>query len=41
MTEMQKWRFRQHWNKWNVAYITVAFLVLSMVLIGLEAEGII
>ena len=41
MTEMQKWKFRQHWNKWNVAYVTVAFLVLSMVLIGLEAEGII
>ena len=32
MTEVQKW---------NVAYITVAFLVLSIVLIGLEAEGII
>ena len=41
MTEMQKWKFRQHWKKWNVAYVTVAFLVLSMVLIGLEAEGII
>ena len=41
MTEMQKWKFRQHWDKWNIAYVTVAFLVLSMVLIGLEAEGII
>ena len=41
MTEMQKWKFRQHWEKWNVAYVTVGFLVLSIVLIGLEAEGII
>ena len=41
MTEMQKWRFRKHWNKRNLAYVTVAFLVLSMVLIRLEAEGII
>ncbi len=41
MTEVQKWKCRQHWEKWNVAYVTVGFLVLSIVLIGLEAEGII
>tara|TARA_B100001029_G_C14948459_1_gene387337 strand:+ start:203 stop:328 length:126 start_codon:yes stop_codon:yes gene_type:complete len=41
MTEMQKWRFRQHWNKWNVAYVTVFFLASVVVVIGLEAKGII
>ena len=41
MTEMQKWRVRQHWNKWNVAYVTVFFLASVVVVIGLEAKGII
>ena len=41
MTEVQKWKCRQHWEKWNVAYVTVAFLVFSILMIGLEARGII
>ena len=41
MTEMQKWRFRKHCEKWNVAYLTVGFLVFSVLVIALEHKGII
>jgi|TARA_R100000742_G_C4268398_1_gene86763 hypothetical protein len=41
MTEMQKWRFRKHWDKWNVVYIMIATLVFFVGAIGLEAVGII
>lgn len=41
MTEMQKWRFKNHWYKWSVAYVTTGFLVFSVLMIALEHRGII
>ena len=41
MTEMQKWKFRQHWDKWNIAYIFLGAMFVFVGLIGLEAKGII
>jgi len=41
MTEMQKWRFKNHWYKWSVAYVTAGFLVFSILMIALEHRGII
>jgi|8_EtaG_2_1085327.scaffolds.fasta_scaffold22504_4 hypothetical protein len=41
MTEMQKWRLKEHWNKWNVVYVMVGTLVFFIGAIGLEARGII
>ena len=41
MTEMQKWKFRQHWDKWNIAYIFLGAMFVFVGLRGLEAKGII
>ena len=41
MTEMQKWKCKKHWEKWDIAYVTVFFLASAIVMIGLEAKGII
>lgn len=41
MTETNKRKLNTHWQKYNVAYATILFMVVSVVLIVLEHKEII
>jgi len=41
MTEMNKYKIRKHWEKYDVAYVMVAFIGFIMLVLALEARGII
>jgi len=41
MTEMNKYRLRQHLKKYDVAYTLIIFMMSVMVLLALEARGVI
>ena len=41
MTEMNKYRIRKHIAKYDVAYLMVAFMGTTILLLALEARGII
>jgi hypothetical protein len=40
MTEMNKYRIRKHIAKYDVAYLMVAFMGGVLLLLALEAKGI-